>query len=41
MKLYKSMGTLFVFSMLAVLPVACEKDYTSITNPQTEQKANV
>lgn len=41
MKLYKSMGTLFVFSMLAVLPVACEKDYTSITNPKTEQKANV
>ncbi len=40
MKLYKSMGTLFVFSMLALLPVGCEEDYMSITNPKTEQKAN-
>ena len=40
MKLYKSMGTLFVFSMLALVPTGCEEDYMSITNPQTEQKAN-
>ena len=40
MKLYKSMGTLFVFSMLALIPAGCEEDYMSITNPKTEQKAN-
>ena len=41
MKLYKSMGTLFVFSMLALVPTGCEEDYMSITNPQTEQKAKI
>lgn len=40
MKLDKSMGTLFVLSMLAVIPVACEEDYMSVTNPATAQKAN-
>ena len=40
MKLYKSMGTLFVFSMLALASAGCEEDYMSITNPKTEQKAN-
>lgn len=41
MKLYKFMGLPIIFSMLAVFPVACEEDYMSITNPPTEQKANI
>ncbi|MDE6870502.1 MAG: hypothetical protein K2O58_08070 [Bacteroidales bacterium] len=41
MKQHRSMGTLILFSVLAVLPVSCEKDYSAITNPKVEKTANV
>ncbi len=41
MKQYKSMGNLILFAVLAAFSASCEKDYTAITNPPVEQKANV